>query len=192
MDRRRSRQIKIVCAARLGLAVLLLVGFLANLAPLVPVSAGSTCTLECCAGRAPHAAGSCMNGSCQAVLSTHKTGTAHRKIPAQDDKLCGFNRAVATKIVGRLSVNRAPRPAKSDQATISAAAFVKPCQPDCGGCASGFASSNRQRNSATMAHAARPRPPTDLHLLDFGRHGAQTLAALCRQCAPRGPPVFFS
>jgi hypothetical protein len=43
-----------------------------------------------------------------------------------------------------------------------------------------------------MAHAVRPRPPTDLHLLNFARHGAQTLAALCRQCVPRGPPTSFS
>jgi len=191
MDRRRSRQFRIVCAARLGLAVLLLIGFLSSLAPLAPASASSLCTLECCAGRAPHAAGSCMNGSCQAVLSTHKTET-HRVAEAHSDRLCGLNRAVATKIVRRVTVNRAPRPAKSDPVTISAAAFVQPCEAGCGGCASGFASSNRQRNSATMAHAARPRPPTDLHLLDFARHGAQTLAALCRQCAPRGPPVFSS
>jgi hypothetical protein len=192
MDRRRSRQIRIVCAARLGLAVLLLIGLFSNLAPLAPVSAGSMCTLECCAGRAPHAAGSCMDGTCQAVLSTHKTRTAHRVTQAQDDKLCGLNHAVATNIVGRASVDRAPRPAKSDPATISAAAFVKACQPDCGGCASGFASSNRQRNAATMAHAVRRRPPTDLRLPGFARHGAQTLDALCREGAPRGPPVSFS
>ena len=190
MDRRRSRQIKIVCAARLGLAVLLLIGFLSNLAPLAPASASSMCTLECCAGRAPHAAGSCMDGSCQAVLSTHKK--ARRVTEVQGDKLCGLSRAVATKIIRRVGVDRAPRPAKSDPATISAAAFVKPCQPDCGGLASGSASSNRQRNSAMMAHAVRPRPPTNLHLLDFAHHGAQTLDALCRQCAPRGPPVSFS
>jgi hypothetical protein len=131
-----------------------------------------------------------MDGSCEAVLSTHKTRTAHRLI--QGDKLCGLNRALATKIAGRMTVNRAPRPAKSDSATISAAAFVKPCQPDCGGPASGFAGSNRQRISATMAHAVRPRPPTDLHLLDLARHGAQTLDALCRQGAPRGPPLSIS
>lgn len=192
MDRRRSRQIRIVSVPRLGLAVLLLIGFLSSIAPLAPVSAGSVCTLECCVGRAPHAAGSCMSGSCQAVLSTHKTGAAHRVTQAQGDKLCGLNRALTTKIVGRISVNPATRPAKSDPATISAAALVKSCQPDCGGCVSGFASSNRQRNTAAMVDAARPRPPTDLHLLDFARHGAQTLAALCGQCVPRGPPVSFS
>ena len=190
MDRRRSRQIRIVRAARLGLAVLLLIGFLSSIAPLALVSAGSVCTLECCVGRAPHAAGSCMSGSCPAVLSNHKTGTAPRVTQAQGDKLCGLNRALATKIVRRVGVNRAPRPAKSDPATISTVAFVNSCQPGCGGCVSGFA--NRQRNSAATVHAARPRPPTNLHLLDFARHGAQTLDALCRQCAPRGPPVSFS
>jgi hypothetical protein len=190
MDRRRSRQIRMVCAARLGLAVLLLIGFLANLAPLAPVSAGSMCTLECCAGRAPHAAGSCMDGSCQAVFSTHKTRTAHRVI--QGDKLCGLNRAVATKIAGRITIDRAPRPAKSDPAAILAAAFVNPCQPDGGGCASGFANSNRQRNAAAIADTDRPRGPMAIRLSNLGYHRSQLLDALCRQGAPRGPPVFFS
>lgn len=192
MDPRFSRQFKIVITARFGLAVVILIGFLSSTAPLAPVSAGSRCMLECCAGRAPHAAGSCVHESCQAVLSTHKTGTTRRVTQVKGDEFCGLDRIVAMKVIARTRVDRAPRPAKSDPATISAAAFVKPCQPDGGGLASGFASSNRQRTAATMAHAVRPRPPTDLHLLNFARHGAQTLAALCRQCVPRGPPVSFS
>jgi hypothetical protein len=192
MYRRRSWQFKIVSTPRLAVAVVLLIGFLSSIAPLAPVSAGSVCTLECCAGRAPHAAGSCMNGSCQAVLSTHKRATTRRVTQVQGDKLCGLNRAVATKIVGRMSADRAPRPQGSDSAPNSATAFVKPCQPDCGGLASGFANSNRQRNSATMADTVRPRSPIDLYLLDFARHGAQALDALGRQGAPRGPPVSFS
>ena len=192
MDRRRSRQFKIVITARLGFAGVLLIGFLSSIAPLAPVSASSMCTLECCAGRAPHAAGSCMKGSCHAVLSTHKTATAHRVTQAQGDKLCGPNRAVATKIVRRISVDRAPWPARSDPATISAAAFVKPCQPDCDGCASGFANSNRHRYSAAITDADRPRGPTVIRLSNPGYDRSRILEALCRQCAPRGPPVSFS
>jgi hypothetical protein len=154
------------------------------------VAAGSMCTLECCAGRPPHAAGSCMDGSCNAVLSIrHKTLKGHRVTQNQSDQFCGLSRTVVTRNVARTGVSRAPRPARSDPA--SASAFVKPCQPDCGGCASGFASSNQQRNAGTPAQAAGPRPPTD-SLFDFGSHRAQILNALCRQCAPRGPPVSFS
>jgi hypothetical protein len=190
MDRRHSTRFKIINTAKLALAVMLVVAFFSSIAPLASVSAGSMCTLECCAGRAPHAAGSCMGGSCNAVLSiSHKTTKGRRVTQNQSDQFCGLSRTVATKSVARMRVNRAPRPAKSDPA--SAAALVKPCQPECGGCAAGFSNSNQQRNAATLAHAVRPRPPPD-SLFDFGSHRTQILNALCRQGAPRGPPLVLS
>jgi hypothetical protein len=188
MDRRHSTRFKIIDTAKLALAVMLVVAFFSSIAPLAPVSAGSMCTLECCAGRAPHAAGSCRDGSCNAVLSiSHKTTKARRVTPGE--QFCGLSHTLVTKNVARMRVNRAPRPAKSDPA--SAAAFVKPCQPDCGGCGSGSSSSNQQRNAGTLAHAVRPRPPPD-SLFDFGSHHTQILNALRRQGAPRGPPFFLS
>jgi hypothetical protein len=192
MDRRHSRRFKTVNTAELALAVMLVVAFFSSIAPLALVSAGSMCALECCAGRTPHAAGSCMNGSCHAVLvKSHKTTKGHQVKLNQGEQLCGVNRTVATKNVARMRVNRAPRPAKSEPTTALAAAFVKPCQPECGGCGSGFASSNQQRNVATLAHPVRPRPPPD-SLFDFGSHRTQLLNALCRQGAPRGPPFVLS
>src|SRR5690349_10464722 len=49
---------------RTVLAVSLLLAFLASSFPLTTIASGPMCTLACCAGRPPHAAGSCMNGSC--------------------------------------------------------------------------------------------------------------------------------
>jgi hypothetical protein len=191
MNRPRSRQSKIVITARLGLAVVLSIGFLSSIAPLAPVSAGSMCTLECCAGRAPHAAGSCMNGSCHAVLSTHKTAKARRVTQIHSDEFCGLERMVAMKVIAR-RVERSPRPAESGPATVSTAVLVKPCQPDCAGGASGFANSSRQRNSAAIIDADRPGRPTVIHLSNPGYDPSRILEALCRQSAPRGPPVSFS
>jgi hypothetical protein len=192
MDRRRSRQFKMVVTARLGLAVVLLIGFLSSIAPLTPVSAGSLCRLECCAGRAPHAAGSCMNGSCHAVLSIYKTATPRRVTRVQHDEFCGLDRMLAMKVIAHRRVEHSPRPAKSDPAMISAAAFVKACQPDGDGCASGFANSNRQRNSVAITDADRPLGPTVIRLSNPGYDRSRILEALCRQCAPRGPPVSLS
>jgi hypothetical protein len=192
MDRRNSRRFRTDNTANLALAVMLVVAFLSSIAPLARVSAGSVCKLECCAGRAPHAAGSCMDGSCNAVLSiSHKTTKGHQVKLNQGEQFCGLSRTTATKNVARMRVDRAPRPAKSEPTTALAAAFVKPCQPECGGCASGFASSNQQRNAGTLAHVVRPRPPTE-SLFDFGSHRTQLLNALCRQGAPRGPPFVLS
>jgi hypothetical protein len=176
--------------SRVILGSTLLLAILSANIPSSVIASGSICTLTCCAGRAPHAAGSCMHGSCNAVLSTgHKTSKVHRVNPTHSEQFCGLSRRVVTKSVARLLVNRTPQPARSDPA--SAAAFVKPCQPDCGGCASGFANSNHKRNAATLAHAVRPRPPTD-GLFDFASQRKQILNPLCRQGAPRGPPFSFS
>ena len=59
-------------AARTILAVTLLLTLLTgNIVWSAASAGGPMCTLACCAGRAPHAAGSCMNGSCQAGVSEH-------------------------------------------------------------------------------------------------------------------------
>jgi hypothetical protein len=188
MDRQNSSRFKTVNAAKLALAVMLLIAFLSSIAPLAPVSAGSVCTLECCAGRAPHAAGSCMDGSCHAALLTsHKIEQAKLN---PSEQLCGLNRKVANLALVR--INHAPSRPKAEQTKLSAAAFVKPCQPDCGGCASGFTNPNRQKNSAAIADAVRPRAPIAIHLSNPGYHRTQILDALCRQGAPRGPPLSFS
>ncbi|PYS23280.1 MAG: hypothetical protein DMF72_09985 [Acidobacteria bacterium] len=56
------------------------------------VSAGNICTLACCAGRATHAAGSCMNGTCHTFLTGRsKTPTIHVPLPVHEsEKLCGL------------------------------------------------------------------------------------------------------
>ena len=190
MNRRPSRRFKIINTAKLMLAVMLLVGFLSSIVPLASVSAGSRCRLECCAGRAPHAAGSCMDGACEAPLRTHpKAARSHH---ANGDQFCGLSHAVVVKNLARMRANHAPRQVRSDQTRVSAAAFVKPCQPDCGPCASGFTNPNRSKDSTAIADAFRPRGPTALHLFSPGYHHSDILDVLCRQCAPRGPPLSFS
>jgi hypothetical protein len=194
MDRRHEKPLKIRNTAKLALAVMLLVGFLSSIVPLARVSAGSTCTLECCAGRAPHAAGSCMDGACEASLLTHpKAAGIHQAKLDRAEQLCGLSHAVVVKSLAQMPAKHAPPQVRSDQTTASAsAAFVKPCQPDCGACASGFTNPNRQKNSAAMADAVRPRGPTGIHLSNHGYGRTHDLDALCRQCGPRGPPFSFS
>ena len=182
-DRKRSRLVR---AARILLAALLLTAFFAGVVPLVPVSAGSMCQLECCAGRAPHASGSCMHGSCQANLSAPHS---HHARPEPDDKLCGLPGKIETKNFSRTHVKST---AHHSLDQVASSAFEKPCEPDCGGCASGSTNANRQRNSAITASAHRPRPPTARGLSNLNYHPIQTLGAQRRQGAPRGPPSIVS
>ena len=64
------------------------------------------------------------------------------------------------------------------------------CRADCG-CASGFANSNRSRNSAPVAGGSRPLSPTNNHASEFRYHRIRILETQCRQGAPRGPPTSF-
>jgi hypothetical protein len=169
--------------------------------PISTATTGSMCTLACCAGRAAHAAGSCMNGSCHAFLAgNHKKNHVHQKSRVESvEKLCGMSRIArnATRfwfvqMVTTANSNDAGAPLKiSDHVSVTTA-FTKPCQPECGGCVSGYASSKRRRNFAALAFADRPRPPSGIRLgkSDFG--AIQTLNAKCRHGAPRGPPLSFS
>jgi len=175
------------------LAVMLLLGFLSSIVPLASVSAGSLCKRECCAGRAPHAAGSCMDGSCHATLAQRPGRVEdHRAKPAHGEQLCGLHHRVLVKSLALIHSDANQSKTRYDQTAVSAAAFVRPCQPDCGACASVFTNPNRQKNSAAIADAVRPRAPTVTHFSDSGCHLNQILKALCRQCAPRGPPLSSS
>jgi hypothetical protein len=161
----------------------LLGAFLSGIVPLAAVTAGSLCTLECCAGRAPHASGSCMNGSCQVTLPTARKHS-HHAAPDRAEKFCGLPRKILlTSVLSRV---KSRVPISSDH--LSSLALENPCQPDCGGCASGFANSNRSRNSAAVAADNRPRPPTNSRLFDFRYHRTRVFNAQCRQGSPRGPP----
>jgi hypothetical protein len=185
MERSQSSRFQISYAARALIAFVLLAAFLFGIVPLASVTAGSLCNLDCCAGRAPHASGSCMKGSCQATLPTSLRRRARRD---EAEKFCGLPRKIQLTSFA-LRRAKAPLPSSSDH--VASLALESPCQPDCGGCASGFANSNRSRNSAAVAGESRPRPPTYNHLSDFSYHRIRILETQCRQGAPRGPPISF-
>ncbi|HKR60994.1 MAG TPA: hypothetical protein VJS64_14840 [Pyrinomonadaceae bacterium] len=189
--------------SRAILAATLLLGLLASAFPLVTVASGPMCELACCAGRAPHAAGSCMNGSCQAFLnSTPETVYVnHEEQPEPAEQLCGLSQLSMTPtripLIETITVDDGSGIERdhsetsnhsSNQASIATTAFQQPCQPECGSCASGFARSNQQRNSAALAYADRPRPPSRGRPRNTDYGLTQTRSALGRRGAPRGPP----
>jgi hypothetical protein len=186
--------------ARIILAGTLLFGILASALPLTTIASGPMCTLACCASRAPHAAGSCMNGSCHAnlLIRSKPTHSHHQLLAPESERLCGLPRLTARmspsslRVVAMARSTQGSRNDTQDQANLSASTIGKRCQPDCGSCASGFANPNRQRNPAALAYAIRPRPPSSIRLADVEASLTRKLSALCRQCAPRAPPLSFS
>jgi hypothetical protein len=206
-QRHRPLRTKIVRAARVGLAAMLLAVLLSGSVPFTSVPAQATCNLACCIGKAPHAAGSCMGGSCRSgVLSSdHATHTHQITAPEEAETLCGLPNQIGATTVAQMAevptieadgsvvkedvsdVGQASQNVR-DQVHISAAALVKPCQEDCGGCVSGFTNLNRQRNTAIVNHSDPSLPPSTIQLANLEFHLRQTLAALCLQCGPRAPP----
>jgi len=169
------------------MAFVLLTAFLSGVVPLAAVTAGTLCALECCAGKAPHASGSCMKGACQVTLPTSR---AHRHHAAANktENFCGLPRKID---LTSFTVRHGEARLAGSTDHLSSSALESPCHPDCGGCASGFANSNRSRNSAAVAGDARPRTPTNNQLSDFRNHRIRILETQCRQGAPRGPPISF-
>jgi hypothetical protein len=195
MNRFRSTRSTVVRTARPLLALMLLIACLSTSVPLIAsaLAPALMCELACCAGRAPHVAGSCLNGSCHAVLP-NRSKASHRvgRIASRPDHLCGVPRRLETKSSARIRPAQTISRTNSEQTSLSVVSLARPCQPECGGCFSSFTNSNQQRNAATFAHPASLRPPLDVRLADLAYRNSQILDALCRQYAPRGPPLSFS
>lgn len=64
-----TRRLRLTLIARSIVAMVLAFAFLAGFAPLGSTSSVHLCTMECCAFKPPHEAGSCTHGACEAVLS---------------------------------------------------------------------------------------------------------------------------
>jgi hypothetical protein len=140
------------------------------------LTAGQLCTLACCAALPPHAAGSCMHGSCHAKLA-HQT---HR--PTQTENFCGAHRLLH-------ATGLAPHDATPQPNNFVTNVIGHSCPPDCcagTGCAT---SQHRPRETALITHAARPRPPTRLRLHAVTHSLTYTRNARGRQSAPRAPPL---
>src|SRR6266849_4998525 len=79
-------------AARAILGAILMLGLLSGSLPFASVSSAPVCKLACCVGRPPHAAGSCMSGSCHTGLVLHPATSNHAYEHIRKDRaepLCG-------------------------------------------------------------------------------------------------------
>lgn len=166
------------------MAFALLAAFLSGIVPLAAAKSGSLCNLECCAGRAAHASGSCMKGACQVSLSRARS---HHAAPEKAEKFCGVPRKIH---LTSFAVRRGQARLSSSSDRVLPSVLEAACHPDCG-CAAGFANSNRSRNSAAVASGSRPLSPTNNHASEFRYHRIRILETQCRQGAPRGPPNSF-
>jgi hypothetical protein len=193
-------------ARLLGALMLLLAFSSSGTSMLASWSPGpSSCERACCAGKSPHAAGSCAQGSCHASLPSRGKSSKHRRrIGQPTEQLCGGPRRIESQSfaiirwlkkhgLGPTGGTPAPlthtRQINSDQTSVSLASLSNPCQSESGGASS---ANPNQRNAATLSHHRRPRPSRTIRLSFPDNSSSSILDALSGQCTPRGPPVSFS
>jgi hypothetical protein len=208
-------------AARAVLGIALLLTLVAGSIALPAAASGPLCTLACCAGRAPHAAGSCMHGSCGTGLVAHNAASngpnkahhRHEQQPAEEsDQASAFPGATASVGASEMgdvpTIEATPYEVSADAGgqadsteaaanrsnvpAMAATVLSKPCPPDCGACPSGFAAPKRSRSAATLASPNRARPPSSIKLAKRRDPLTHTRSALGRQSVPRGPPILSS
>ena len=167
----------------IAIALLLAAGFFSSMVPIASVSAGNICTLACCAGRAPHAAGSCMNGTCHAAIRLRKKTGRFATEPTEN--LCGPKTFKARTIVPS-QTQRSDSQRSSRQVSM----LVRPCQPDCGAATLPSASQRRPREAAELSFAGRARPPSALPSLTTQNIFALPCSPLRSQASPRAPPIL--
>jgi hypothetical protein len=203
--------------ARIFVTIILVFSLLAAVVPFNSAAAGNLCTMECCAGLAPHPAGSChMKMSPGKLIAgaaiEHGPGEHCGLAQANDGAIKGIDAGVmgmndgassslnlddvtidASNHCNADSHAEAVSPKSHNDlqtASIAARTFSKPCPPECG---TGVIGSGVRpsRHSLALAHSARPRPPT----LGRERHFNRSLSATSsygEQLRPRGPPFSFS
>jgi hypothetical protein len=202
-------------AARTTLAITILLTLVAGSIVLPAAASGPLCALACCAGRAPHEAGSCMHGSCQAGGTTLNAASKskrhshhHEEQQAQESDASASRLAFAgiAASVGGSDMENVPTIDAADdggrqpsdvaenttiRSEVSATVLSKPCQPDCGACASSFAAPKRSRNAATLPGSNHSHLPSLLKFAGSRRVLPRAHLAFGRPYIPRGPPLRF-
>lgn len=165
-------------------AIILLAGIFASILPLDTLASGQMCTLACCVGRAPHAAGSCIDGSCHAVFK--RSDHHHRSQNQLADEFCGL------PSFSRHHLSQRNPQTESKQDSISGSVLGRPCDPNCGSAVFISSTQRRLRHFSTVAYKKRPRAPSPASYRCYVESKFKARGGFSKQVSPRGPPVLFS
>jgi len=193
--------------ARFIVAAILILVLLGGIAPFSTLSATSLCTMDCCVGLAPHAAGSCHMNMSAGTTESHaekscETTEASDGVTAGVMGMVSFQSSLEAVTIDasehchrKSSAEDARVPSTNKpgaQPSLTAQSLTKPCPPECGTGIMSFARLQRSRDVAALAHSLRPRPPTIARQLRYNEANLFTSTALRKRVRPRGPPPSFS
>jgi len=192
---------------RCFVAAILILVLLSGVAPFNTLSASALCTMDCCAGLAPHAAGSCHMNMSAGTRGSHAEESCETT-EASDEITGGVMGMVsshssfeavtidASEHCDRKSSAEDTRVRSTEktpvQPSLSAQSMAKPCPPECGTGVVSFSQLQRSRDTAALAHAMRPRPPTITRQRANIETDFLTATAFPKRIRPRGPPSSFS
>jgi len=191
------------------LAATLIVSLLSALVPLAAASSVHLCTMACCAGKAPHEAGSCSSGlmkSAPKVIqepevlcglhlqsAAYPTATRHaslKVIEAADNPDSGDSGGHDAGPDARANSSESTSSKVPGSSRLAAPAMTSPCATDCAAtCSVGYVRQPRPRERAAVAWAGHARPPSSCHLLRRSASSTATLRGHYQQPRPRGPPT---
>ena len=194
-------------AARALLTLIVIGAVLWTIVPATTFSAGRLCAMACCAGKAPHEAGSCHHGSCHARLAIRPGGRS------KSIKICGLSTGaprlldavvrlvimapVKDAIRGQidktgLDGNSHSNHTNSSGPQAAARVFTRPCTNGCGAGSSASSNLGRSRNPAAPGHPIEPTQPALTKIAQSNHSTSQTIATLSCQGGPRAPPASLS
>lgn len=178
---------------RLVATVTLLLTLVGGNLVLTATASSDLCALACCAGRAPHAAGSCMQGSCAPTHAHHESATDEESTDTPTAFAGATAGAHGTDLENVPTVDASAETGSTDNSAasnFSIASAAKPCQPDCGACASTFSASKGSGHFAARPGSHLSRRPRAISIVSDSNLVVSPRSGFAKDCNPRGPPAF--
>jgi hypothetical protein len=182
--------------ARTILAAMLALVLLAGVAPLNTLSRSHQCRMACCAGKSPHAEGSCSVALATETQEEEPAGEqveehaahsqhSHQHAASQTSEIASSNNDALMR-----QTAQHPSAKKSSRTlNVASQAMTTPCSRECAAATTSASTQlPRPRDAAAMSVSGNPRPPT---LAIFKKEFSTVLpmsAERRRQLHPRAPP----
>jgi hypothetical protein len=185
--------------ARIILATMLALVLLSGVAPLNTLSRSHQCHMACCAGKSPHAEGSCSVTFATATQeeeetpneqveehAAHSQHTHQHASSAPSEKIASSDNDASMR---QTAQHTSSGKKSSRTLNVASQAMTTPCSPECAAAATSASTQlPRPRDAAAMSMAGNPRPPP---LSIFKKEFSTVLPPSTegrRQLHPRAPP----
>jgi hypothetical protein len=197
LPRLRSTRPARISFARTILATMLTLMLLSGVAPLSSLSRSRQCRMACCAGKSPHAEGSCsvafatetqeepLEGQVE-EQAAHSQHSHQHAASATPEKIASSDHDAAEHHTAQ-----PPSSGKKSSRALNVAsqAMTTPCSPECAAAASASTQLPRPRDAGAMSAAGNPRPPTPVRFKKEFFIALSPSTERRRQFHPRAPPL---